>query len=285
MKPRQTSHPQQAPPIDDVMTADAYAAGFASIDDMIDAVLDAQVTGELDAARIQRLVACINKHPPKAAELAALRATVACLSEPVSTPDFAADVAREVQLSLAADPFYPRRSSGSWILPAAIAAGIVVAAAAGFLFINPARPFAPAVDVADAAPRLEKQDVVSAPGSLPPPRRTASRERSTALPMGPTDQHEIAGNWNTALRPSPPPQPDSAIDGRVATAEGTEASRTGEIPGRIVSVRVGPSWSLWWIPSKDGGPNSDGPWQILSRFASPTNATVTKPRDDAANPK
>lgn len=266
-----------------------FVQGYANIDEMIDAVLDAEVTGEIDERTRDLLLSRIQADPRKAAELQSLRGAVAMLREPVQPMDFSASVARQVQFQSAVDPLYGTRSSGAWVLPVAIAAGVILAAVAGFLFIKPAPTFAP--QGPSPAPTVaESTQLPSAPPrNTTPPGRTARRpERDTALPMGPTDRHEIAGKWDTAVDSAPGA---GTLDGNRPDATIAQADATtpdgSVVPGRLVSVRVGPAWSLWWIPSDSvdhPAPGSE-PWRVITRLANPTtNATVNKPQD-APQPK
>jgi hypothetical protein len=68
---------------------------------------------------------------------------------------------------------------------------------------------------------------------------------------------------------------------------GSVAVADAKRDGRIVALRMGPTWSLWWMPrdamGKDGVQAEQ--WKLLTKLASPTNATVTKPTDDVDKAK
>lgn len=253
----------------------------------LDAMMDAFFDGELDAAGEALLLRALAAHPGKAAEFADMQRGIEMLRRPVESPDFASVVAsRALAGSALTDPLvFPRRRH-SWPAWTALAAGVVVAVGAGVMILREAPvvsttslvlPREPAVAVGERTEAGETSDVTAPVESSESSIAVKKPSRSTGLGLGPTDQHEIAGNWSLQI--------PAGIDGSGMMPSGVEASiasgETGGLsPGRIVSVRMGPTWSVWWIPNDAMSASSSGgePWRILTRLASPTNASVTKER-------
>ncbi len=258
------------------------SAARSRIGDPTDALMDAMLDGELDAQGREDLARRLRADPRRAAEFASLQSTVAMLRAaehaPQRVPDFARSVVREVSFRESlADPLLngSRGRSGSWALPTALAAGMALAATVGLLLLR-----APAATPPSQAPRSTIA-VAPATEKLPTPRRTAHvpPPRSTALPMGPSDRHEIAGKWGTELDSTSPSETGVLPSGRELAHVGDEQNDPAAVAGRLISVRVGPAWSLWWIPGDSADQKTPGsePWRLLSRLATPTNASVVKP--------
>ncbi len=274
--------PRSTKPAGPAATAGVPPVGGLSVDDRIDAYLD----GELDDASAVRLRAELKTDPARAAELAAMESAIAMLRRPVDSPDFVPGITGEVLFrSALADPLVFARRRNTWLLPASIAAGVLVALGAGVMFMNsgPRGPASP-------GPSGPGERPIAAAGhapaeavrpKAPDPEATGAPNRSTALRLGPTDQHGITGNWSTELKDK---KDALGSDAQSARERAIADSSANTLPsgGRIVSLRVGPTWSLWWIPPDSGAKNtpSGEPWRLLTRLASPTNATVNKPSDE-----
>lgn len=254
----------------------AGGVGDVRLDELIDAYFDR----ELNAQGEEKLRAGLRADPARAREFAQMEAGIGMLRSPGNSPDFSGRIVDQIMFrgSLADPLVVGHRRRNGWVAYA-IAAGLVLAAGAGVILLRePVRTGAPGLPSENAIVQAELSKTAE-----PAPARDggASGTAKPSLPkrvltLGPTDKHEIGGKWSTEISASGAERADGAI------AEGLVPE------GRIVAVRVGPTWSLWWIPgdamSKD--PASAEQWKLLTRLANPsssqtpTNATVNKPVDE-----
>lgn len=249
----------------------------------VDGVIDALLDGDLSPQAAEAMQRRLEAHPGARAELESLRRAADSLRPPVESPDFARSVWREVAVRSALEnPLAFRGQSGGWVLPVSIAAGLALVAGAAALMVGfPNRSASPHASPAISAPETSASPTAAAPSTaMPEPgtsvgesaASTVARSQRPALPLGPTDRHEIQANWSTELAPG--------TDLAAATPLAPE-SIAGQIdpvvePGQLISVRVGPAWTLWWVPPDGSSPHAKT-MQLLTRISTPTNATVEKP--------
>jgi hypothetical protein len=255
------------------------ASAAATLDPAMAALIDDLLDGVLEGRSHQEALQRVESDPAARREYHSLRAVVESARIAVESPDFAGGISREVMFRSASDSaFVIGRKPSPWAVPALVAAGIVLAAGVGIFMFSPGSPSVPpslpdggssvAVQPTPVTERESQRKPVLAEGGSNAPRR------DTSLSPGSMDHHSIAGNWGTEL---PSEVPGTTRDSATAIASGVPAHIDAEIaPGRVVSVRVGPSWSLWWIP-REGGEHTAESWRLLTRLANPSvNATMKK---------
>jgi hypothetical protein len=251
----------------------------ATLDPAMTALIDDLLDGVLEGKNREDAVERIERDPVARREYYSLRGAVEAARIPVESPDFSMAISREVMFRSASENvFVIGRKQSPWAVPAMVAAGIILAAGVGILMFGPgsqsvlpAQPEGGSPVAVEPAPKVERepktQPVLADRGSSTP-------KRDTSLSAGSMDHHSIAGNWGTEL---PSEVPGTQHGKTTVIASSVPAHIDTEIaPGRVVSVRVGPSWSLWWIP-REGGEHTAESWRLLTRLANPSvNANVKK---------
>lgn len=239
-------------------------AATPSIDQCVDSLLDDEGTvdphARLSDPQRASLRARIDSSPAAVEDLESLRNTVASLraarhTYPDLTPRITATLAGHFEAS---DPFVRSKTSG-WLLPTLIAASITLLAATSLYVTLPT----PGTRPSDQVPPL----AVDPSAALAPENRLATRPvkrartDGTPLELGPTAAHDLARRWDTDLPghagsiPVIPRNAEMAAavpdtsQVRVPTLLRDGSPRPIPDPGfgQLVSVRLGPAWSLWWI--------------------------------------
>ncbi|HLO41890.1 MAG TPA: hypothetical protein VK176_12770 [Phycisphaerales bacterium] len=260
-------------------------AAPGALDPALAALIDDLLDGALEGRERRQALQRIEADPAAHREYQSLVCMVTTLRAPVESPDFAASVSRDVMFRAASQSvFVPTRRS-NWSLPLGIAAVAAIAISVGIFMFGEDGPFdqgslstpiaaQPDGDPAiQASPSAQPAPVVA---DASPTRKVQGHD--TSLTPGSTDHHRITGNWGTEL---PSQVPGTWKDSSPAVTSTTIASGDAFVdteiaPGRVVSVRVGPSWSLWWIP-RDASASETETWRLLTRLANPSvNASIRK---------
>ncbi|MBL8962933.1 MAG: hypothetical protein KF787_01750 [Phycisphaeraceae bacterium] len=238
-------------------------------------------------------------------DLESLRNTVRTLR---STGHPCPDLTPRVTASLAEfldgpDPFIHPKSRG-WVLPTLIAASLTLVTSTLLLVVLPAANPPESRGATDYT-HGSGGEYTAEPGPLPRASRGADRPRNEGRPLqlGPTDTHDFARRWETDLpghvgsAPSIPREVEPVIAGTESAAGRSTgispllANGPRENPpiGRLISVRLGPAWSLWWVGEDraSAGSTPADPMGILSTLSEPENSSKkgTGPAPGGASPK
>lgn len=291
-----------------------YPSGPFNLDHGADALLtDALLDDEFasspaDRLSDQRRIALRQRIESSTAareDLESLRRTVVTLR---SAGHPCPDLAPRVTASLAEfldgpDPFIHPKTRG-WVLPTLIAASLTLVTSTLLLVVFPASN-PPESGRATAFAAESGAEHTAEPGPLPRTSRSAVRPRNEgrSLQLGPTDTHDFARRWETDLpghagsAPTIPREVEPVLAGAETKPDRSTgispmvASRPHENPpiGRLISVRLGPAWSLWWVGEDRAIPRSSpaDPMGILSTLSEPENSSRkgTSPAPRGSSPK